>query len=150
MNENNQARNIFPMIFSELFEEFDSINRENYKGMPKYPPIDSYINEDGSHTLEIATTFRPEDIKVDVEDNLITIEGKNTLHENEEGLKTRRYIHKSISRKSFTRAFKADYNIDKKSVSANFENGLLTINFKSKASKKVNINVKSSGVEIPT
>ncbi len=125
------TRNLFPfqMNVGSLFEEFDKIVNQQYTQIPKYPPMDVYRNENQEHIIEIATTFKPENIDIEVEDNQITIVGKNEEIESNE---KNNYYHKTISRKSFTKTFTTDYLIDKEKVDATIENGLLKIILKPK------------------
>lgn len=91
--------------------------------------FDVYRNENKEHVIEIATTLKPENIDIDVEDNQITISGKN---EEVESNDKNSYYHKTISKKSFIRTFTTDYLIDKENVEAIIENGLLKIILKAK------------------
>lgn len=123
--------NLFPfqVNIGTIFDEFEKLVNQQYTQIPKYPPMDVYRNENKEHVIEIATTFKPENIDIDVEDNQITISGKN---EEVESNDKNSYYHKTISKKSFIRTFTTDYLIDKENVEAIIENGLLKIILKAK------------------
>lgn len=134
---------IFPTLFGELFQEIDSkFFSPMYNQMPKYPPMDIYTNKNGEHVVEIATTFKPENIDINVQDSYITISGKNE-ETKEENNDIEKYHHRTISKKSFSQTLNVNYQIDKESIQATMENGLLKVIFKEKKSDPIKIEVKS-------
>lgn len=139
---NNLQRYLFPN-HSNLTNVLDEISK-SFNQMPKYPPMDIYETKNGEHVIEIATTFKVENINIDVQDNIISISGKN--EDTKENIENEQnYIYKTISKKSFQRTFKTDYIIDKDSVQALMENGLLRITFKPKieaVENKTNIKIQ--------
>lgn len=88
--------------------------------------------------------LHPEDIEVDVENNVLTIRGEKREErtENKEGryhLAERRYG-------IFTRSFVLPRDVDAEQIGANFENGVLTVTIpKSEKTRRRRIDVGASG-----
>lgn len=69
------------------------------------------------------------DVSVEIQENVLTIGGgkvKKVQPETEEGT----YLRRELKRSSFRRSFTLGDNLDKSSVDAKFENGVLTVTLK--------------------
>jgi HSP20 family protein len=121
--------------FSNLDNELDRVFGEAF-GLSKSSKIveENYeINQtkDGAYLFFEAPGFNKSNLKVEMEDGMITINGKRTYEMNkEEKVKT-------ISKK-----FTVGTEYDAESIEATIEDGLLTVfvpNFKKKEKKKISL-----------
>lgn len=87
----------------------------------------------------------PEKIHVDIEDGFLVVEGSHEKTE-EQGGKEKGYWKKEIHSGSFQRVARLPRDIDEKTVSAEYEKGLLTVTLgkkkEKKDSKKIKVKVK--------
>src|SRR6478736_1051165 len=106
-----------------------------------YPPYNIERTDENAYRIDIAVAgFRPEELNVEVKENLLTVTGKKAA--NDEG---RQYLHRGLAERNFERRFQlADYVI----VSdANLADGLLSISLKRElpeALKPRTIEIKSA------
>ena len=86
-----------------------------------YPPYNIERTDENAYRIEIAVAgFRPEELEVEVKENLLTVQGRKAA--NDEG---RQYLHRGLAERNFERRFQlADYVVVK---SADLVNGLLSI-----------------------
>lgn len=88
-----------------------------------YPPYDLVELSEGRYEIRYALSgFKKEDIVVETDRRVLTIEGNKAEEETED---LERYHHKGISRKSFTRKFQLGEHIYIKGV--DLSDGILTI-----------------------
>jgi molecular chaperone IbpA len=101
--------------FFDLVDAAQQAGREDH-----YPPYNIERLGDDSYQISVAVAgFRPDDIAVTAEQNVLTIEGQKPDKEQRE------YLYRGISARHFKRQFNlADYVQVK---NASFENGLLRI-----------------------
>jgi molecular chaperone IbpA len=100
---------------------FDLVDAAQQAGSEDhYPPYNIERLGDDSYQISVAVAgFRPDDIAVTAEQNVLTIEGQKSDKEQRE------YLYQGISARHFKRQFNlADYVQVK---NASFENGLLRI-----------------------
>ena len=96
----------------EMWEEFDF----------EYIKSDIIKRENGITIKAVMPGFRKEDIKVDVNDNVLIITGENIIKEEDENI----YIIKEIRTGKYKRIFSLEgYN--KESIKAKYENGILYV-----------------------
>jgi len=108
--------------FDRLFDLLETSSRgETSDG---YPPFDIQRLGADSYRITLAVAgFRPEDIEVVAQQNLLSVSGK---HADDEGAGD--YLHRGIATRSFERRFQlADFV---EAGDAVFENGLLSIELK--------------------
>ena len=86
-----------------------------------YPPYNIESVGDQAYRVEIAVAgFKPEELDVQVKENLLTVVGKKAA--NDEG---KRYLHRGLAERNFERRFQlADYVVV---TDAQLADGLLTI-----------------------
>lgn len=86
-----------------------------------YPPYNIESIGDQAYRVEIAVAgFKPEELDVQVKENLLTVTGKKAA--NDEG---KRYLHRGLAERNFERRFQlADYVVV---TDAQLADGLLTI-----------------------
>jgi len=89
-----------------------------------YPPYNIERTDENAYRIDIAVAgFRPEELNVEVKENLLTVQGRKTA--NDEG---RQYLHRGLAERNFERRFQlADYVIV---TDANLADGLLSISLK--------------------
>lgn len=106
--------------FDRLFDLMESTMR--VESGDNYPPFDIEKLSEDSYRITLAVAgFRPDEIEIVAQQNLLTVTGKKA----EEANASERYVHRGIAARSFERRFQlADFV---KVRSANFENGLLII-----------------------
>ncbi|RAK58902.1 heat-shock protein [Phenylobacterium hankyongense] len=89
-----------------------------------YPPYNIERTDENAYRIEIAVAgFRPEELSVEVKENLLTVEGRKAANDD-----TRRYLHRGLAERNFERRFQlADYVLV---TDANLSDGLLSISLK--------------------
>jgi len=89
-----------------------------------YPPYNIERVDENSYRIEIAVAgFRPEELNVEVKENLLTVQGRKAAND-----EARRYLHRGLAERNFERRFQlADYVIV---TDANLADGLLSISLK--------------------
>jgi len=113
---------VFDDVFDTFFNDsFPNLLRQSTQG---YPVADIYRNNDGDTVMEFALAgFLKEDLSIDVkpEKRSITVRAESTSQD--EGSS-----HRRIAKRSFEKTYvNYDNNLDLAAISANFENGLLTV-----------------------
>jgi molecular chaperone IbpA len=106
--------------FDRLFNLLEAGTRED----DGYPPFDILKEGDDSYQITLAVAgFRPEDIEVVAQQNLLIVTGKRAEDNGQV-----EYLHRGIATRTFERRFQlADFV---EAGDARFENGLLSIALK--------------------
>jgi molecular chaperone IbpA len=106
--------------FDRLFNLLEAGAREE----DGYPPFDILREGEDSYRITVAVAgFRPEDIEVVAQQNLLTVTGKRAEDDGKG-----EYLHRGIAARAFERRFQlADFV---EAGNARFENGLLSIELK--------------------
>lgn len=89
-----------------------------------YPPYNIERTDENTYRIEIAVAgFRPDELSIEVKENLLTVVGRKTAND-----EPRRFLHRGLAERNFERKFQlADYVV----VSdANLADGLLSIALK--------------------
>ena len=100
----------------------ETLNRlETFAGSgTNYPPYNIYNGSDSRTILEVALAgFSKEELSVETERNVLTISANKSSKEE------KKYSHKGISHKNFTRNWQLADDVEVESVE--FKDGLLTI-----------------------
>ena len=102
----------------EMFNRLDTMhNSVNVN----YPPYNIVKHDNSNYTVEVALAgFKPEEVEVSTEQNVLSITSKV-----EERDTSRQYVHKGLSKRSFTR--KIQLSDEHRVSSVNFEHGLLSV-----------------------
>ena len=107
---------MFPAFSNDLGDDFFS------KG--SYPKV-NVINKDSSVEIEAAIPGRDKkDIDVSITDGILTIRGESNQRE---GIVDSQYVKREIKKSSFRRSFTLGENLNHSSISADFDNGILTL-----------------------
>jgi len=89
-----------------------------------YPPYNIERTAEDAYRVEIAVAgFKPEELNIEVKENLLTVQGRKAAND-----EARRYLHRGLAERNFERRFQlADYVVV---TDASLEDGLLQIALK--------------------
>lgn len=105
--------------FDDILSRFEHMT--NASGVT-YPPYDIIKVDETTYNINIAAAgFSRDDIDISYQNNILTIKGNAPEHQS----KKEQYIHKGISRRSFTRDFNLADSV--KVNDASFVDGMLTV-----------------------
>lgn len=106
------------------------------------PAVDIYEDEDGIHVTAELAGVKPEDIKVEIENKVLTISGQRSLDHDE---KREGYHRVERFYGSFSRSFALSDEVSSDEIEAKYENGVLNLRLpKRPAAKRREIQVKSA------
>ena len=107
--------------FDRLASLLESATTEAATG---YPPYNIERTDENAYRIEIAVAgFRPEELNVEVKENLLTVQGRKAANDDQ-----RRYLHRGLAERNFERRFQlADYVVV---TEAKLADGLLSISLK--------------------
>ena len=101
---------------------FDELMRMNSQQSQNYPPYNIVKQSDDKFYIEVATAgFSEGDIKIDLDNRLLTIKGR--IFRDEDPLNE--YLHRGISSRDFDREFTLAEHVEV--VNASQRDGILTI-----------------------
>lgn len=108
--------------FDRLAALLDSAAAQD--GAAGYPPYNIERTDENAYRIEIAVAgFKPEELDIQVKENLLTVSGRKTAND-----ETRRFLHRGLAERNFERRFQlADYVVV---TDANLADGLLSIALK--------------------
>ena len=89
-----------------------------------YPPYNIERTDENTYRIEIAVAgFRPEELNIEVKENLVTVQGRKAAND-----EPRRFLHRGLAERNFERRFQlADYVVV---TDAQIADGLLSISLK--------------------
>jgi molecular chaperone IbpA len=89
-----------------------------------YPPYNIERTGEDAYRVEIAVAgFRPDELTIEVKENLLTVQGRKAANDD-----ARKFLHRGLAERNFERRFQlADYVIVN---DANLADGLLSISLK--------------------
>ena len=106
--------------WDKQMESLEKIGEKIVKNSGNFPPYNVVKEDDNTFLIEFAVAgFSKRDISVEQEKNALIITG--SIEEDED----KKYVHKGIATRSFTRAFALAEYVEVKS--ATFEDGILTV-----------------------
>lgn len=121
--------------FSDQLEKFFNTGTSAFAENKIVPAIDIYETKD-SLVAEMETAgVKKEDMKLTLEDNILTIEGEKKFVERKDVIKN---FRNERSFGKFKRSFTLPVDVDPDKVNAKFENGTLTITLAKFDAKSVN------------
>ena len=93
-------------------------------GASGYPPYNIEAQGENAYRIELAVAgFKPEELSIEVKENLLTVTGRKAANDQE-----KRYLHRGLAERDFERRFQlADYVVV---TDAGLADGLLTISLK--------------------
>ena len=89
-----------------------------------YPPYNIERTDENAYRVEIAVAgFRPEELNIEVKENLLTVQGRKAANDDQ-----RKFLHRGLAERNFERRFQlADYVVVTEAALAD---GLLSISLK--------------------
>ncbi len=107
--------------FDRLADLLDAATTETANG---YPPYNIERTGENAYRIEIAVAgFKPEDLNIEVKENLLTVQGRKVAND-----EAKRYLHRGLAERNFERRFQlADYVVV---TDAGLADGLLSISLK--------------------
>ena len=89
-----------------------------------YPPYNIERIDENAYRVEIAVAgFRPEELNIEVKENLLTVQGRKAANDDQ-----RKFLHRGLAERNFERRFQlADYVVVTEAALAD---GLLSISLK--------------------
>jgi len=107
--------------FDRLADLLESASAEAATG---YPPYNIERTAENEYRIEIAVAgFTPEELNVEVKENLLTVQGRKAANDED-----RHYLHRGLAERNFERRFQlADYVVV---TNADLRDGLLQIALK--------------------
>ena len=107
--------------FDRLADLLDAATTETANG---YPPYNIERTAENAYRIEIAVAgFKPEDLNIEVKENLLTVQGRKVAND-----EAKRYLHRGLAERNFERRFQlADYVVV---TDAGLADGLLSISLK--------------------
>ena len=107
--------------FDRLADLLDSAAADGAAG---YPPYNIERTDENAYRVEIAVAgFRPEELSIEVKENLLTVTGRKAAND-----EPRRFLHRGLAERNFERRFQlADYVVV---TDAALADGLLSISLK--------------------
>jgi HSP20 family protein len=138
----NSALNDFaPTSFSNLIDRFfnESVSRSGGSAYSFVPRVDVVENERAFEIQVAVPGMKKEDIKLDLNDNLLTISGerKFTKERNENS-----FHSFETQYGTFSRSFSLPENVDGSKISAQYVNGILEITVPKDEKKIVKTTIK--------
>lgn len=97
------------------------------------PAVDIYEDEEGIQVKTELAGLKPEDIKVEVENRVLTISGERQLEHQDKRAGYRR-VERFYG--SFTRSFALSDEVSPESIDAKYESGVLTVRLPKRPSAK--------------
>jgi molecular chaperone IbpA len=93
-------------------------------GAAGYPPYNIERTDENAYRVEIAVAgFRPEELNIEVKENLLTVQGRKAANDD-----ARKFLHRGLAERNFERRFQlADYVLV---TDAKLADGLLSISLK--------------------
>lgn len=119
-------------LMDDFFMQFPSLYRDDSPGASnKSVPVNVREVENGYQVEVVVPGFNKEDIKVDLENNQITISASKK-HEAVNG----KVIRSEYKYQDFKRTFNLDEKIDTEKIEGKYENGVLYLNLYNKEEVK--------------
>lgn len=108
--------------FDRLAAQLDAAART--EASSGYPPYNIERTGENDYRIEIAVAgFKPEELNVEVKENLLTVTGRKAANDD-----AKQYLHRGLAERNFERKFQlTDYLMV---VDAELSNGLLSISLK--------------------
>ena len=136
---NNRTNGIgFDKSLGNLFETFftdfpNTIKGEAFQyGFKGFAPVNIYEKEN-TYTIEvIAPGFSKENFKIDITNNILSIEALNNIEAGAENIQNIKIIKQQFTAQPFKRSFTLDNKIDTDAIQAEYLNGILKVSLNKK------------------
>ncbi|HVX88073.1 MAG TPA: Hsp20/alpha crystallin family protein [Gemmatimonadales bacterium] len=132
-------------LFNDVFAAFpfsDQLTREAESTAAWMPAVDVFETRDGLRIIAELPGVAPDQVKVSVEQGILTLRGEKQQHSEEQTEAVHRYER---SYGAFQRSFQLPSSVDADRIDAKMEHGVLTISLpKAEKAKAKEIAVKSA------
>ena len=133
------SNNRYPSRYNHFYNDdiFDDLfnwnNRQVFNPKNGVPSVNIKENEDG-FTLDLATPgMSKEDIKLELNNDVLTISSE---HKEEKEESQDNYSHREFYHQGFKRSFTLPESANTEDISAKYENGILSVNIPKKEEAK--------------
>ncbi len=116
-----------PNLVNHVFDNFLNTDLPTQKNRPTrgtLPAVNIKENDDQFELEVAAPGFAKNDFKLEINDGVLTIAAE---HEVKEEQKTNGYTRREFSYGAFTRRFTLPEDANDKDITANYDNGILTV-----------------------
>ena len=104
--------------FDRLADLLDTAAADSAAG---YPPYNIERTDENAYRVEIAVAgFRPDELDIQVKENLLTVTGRKTANDSQ-----RTFLHRGLAERNFERRFQLAEHVEVRA--AKLENGLLHV-----------------------
>jgi len=127
-------RSLIRSPFEKPFTYYlDRFFENDYDWLHGFNKTNGHVNisesKDG-YSIEVsAPGFKKEELKINIEDKVLTISGEHQ-EKKDSGNENGNYTRKEFSKQSFERSFTLPEDVDGESFDAKFENGVLLVSIK--------------------
>jgi HSP20 family protein len=133
--QNPKAKRFFETdaMFPGFGSAFDNFLKMDYNYGESAPSVNVTENEQEYHLEYLVPGFKKEEIKVALEQNVLTVKAEKKTESRDE---QKRYTRKEFSFSTFKRSFTLPENIDIEKMVAKHEHGILSITIPKKVEEK--------------
>jgi HSP20 family protein len=133
--QNPKANRFFETdtMFSGFGSAFDNLLKMDYNYPETMQPVNVTENEKEYQIEYLVPGFKKEEIKVALEQNVLTVKAEKKTESTDE---QKRYTRKEFSFSTFKRSFTLPENIDAEQMLAKHEHGILSIKIPKKVEQK--------------
>jgi HSP20 family protein len=119
----NALENRVTRLFNEVLGNFDWQYRDN-AGASWVPPVDIFEEADAIRIVAEVPGVKPQDVKISLENNVLTIHGTKDQVAEERTERVHRYER---TYGTFERSFTLPATVDASNIKASYEHGVLTV-----------------------
>jgi HSP20 family protein len=139
-SELSELRDRLDRVFGDLFDDLTDGQRRTWR-----LSVDVIEEDDSYKVLADLPGFKPDDVKIEVADDVLTISGE---HQESEEEKEKDYVRRERRFGSFSRSLALPQGVSADDIEATFENGVLEVSIpkpkaEQKTAKKVEIKSKA-------
>lgn len=128
------VRKSIDSVVDEFLNTIPSLWNEGYNGI-NLAPVNIYETADGFHLDVSAPGINKEDLKVNIEKNLLTISYDKKEETKSEDVKT---VRREFGHRSFKRTFTVAEQVNVDGIQAKYENGILKLFLPKKEQAQIN------------
>lgn len=117
-------RNYVPAYWDDFFNDsfFNGLGNRTYRNDK---PAVNVMEQDNAYIIEVAVPgMSRKDIRIDLEDNVLTVSSEQKEHEDE---RKRNYMRREFSHAAFKRSFEIPETVDAEKIQAKHDAGILSI-----------------------
>ena len=139
-SELSELRDRLDRVFGDLFDDLTDGKRRTWR-----LSVDVIEEDDSYKVLADLPGFKPDDVKIEVADDVLTISGE---HQESDEEKEKDYVRRERRFGSFSRSLALPQGVSADDIEATFENGVLEVSIpkpkaEQKTAKKVEIKSKA-------